>query len=169
MFPKFSLLVASVLITLAAAGPIDCGAPPPPASSLSQPGYPSQPSSLSQPGYPSQPSSPTQPGYPSEPSSTPQPSSTAQPSSSAPASSPSQSSSPSSPQCCSSVIDSTSAAASHLVGLLGIDLSGITGSIGLGCSPITVLGNNCGGTTVTCNAPTQQTALIAIGCIPITL
>ncbi|KAJ7176339.1 hydrophobin [Mycena crocata] len=77
---------------------------------------------------------------------------------------------PSSPQCCNSVVSSTSAAASGVLALLGLDLDGLDVPVGLSCSPITVIGNNCGGTTVTCDAPENEWGdLIAINCIPITL
>ncbi|KAJ7501916.1 POH2 hydrophobin [Mycena galericulata] len=76
---------------------------------------------------------------------------------------------PTSDQCCSSVQSSSSTAASTVAALLGLDLSGLNVPVGLSCSPITVIGNNCGGTTVTCDAPeTQWNGLIAINCIPIT-
>ncbi|KAJ7176341.1 POH2 hydrophobin [Mycena crocata] len=72
--------------------------------------------------------------------------------------------------CCNSVVSSTSAAASGVLGLLGLDLDGLDVPVGLSCSPITVIGNNCGGTTVTCDAPEKEWGgLIAINCIPITL
>ncbi|KAF7291196.1 Hydrophobin 2 [Mycena indigotica] len=77
---------------------------------------------------------------------------------------------PTSPQCCKSVQSSTSSAVSAIAALVGLDLTGINVPIGLGCSPITVIGNNCGGTKVTCDAPEAQWGgLIAINCIPITL
>ncbi|KAJ7469625.1 hypothetical protein FB451DRAFT_1400454 [Mycena latifolia] len=77
---------------------------------------------------------------------------------------------PTSNQCCSSVQSSSSSAVSAVAALLGLDLSGLTVPIGLGCSPITVIGNNCGGTSVTCDAPEKEWGtLIAINCIPITL
>ncbi|KAJ7092517.1 fungal hydrophobin [Mycena crocata] len=77
---------------------------------------------------------------------------------------------PSSPQCCSSVESPTSSAVSAVAAVLGLDLSGLDVPIGLSCSPITVIGNNCGGTTVTCDAPDKEWGgLIAINCIPITL
>ncbi|KAJ7469620.1 fungal hydrophobin [Mycena latifolia] len=77
---------------------------------------------------------------------------------------------PSSNQCCSSVQSSSSSAVSAVAALLGLDLSGLNVPIGLGCSPITVIGNNCGGTSVTCDAPEKEWGtLIAINCIPITL
>ncbi|KAJ7491728.1 hydrophobin 2 [Mycena galericulata] len=76
---------------------------------------------------------------------------------------------PTSNQCCSSVQSSSSTAASAVAAILGLDLSGLDVPVGLSCSPITVIGNNCGGTSVTCDAPeTQWSGLIAINCIPIT-
>ncbi|KAF8205168.1 hypothetical protein K438DRAFT_1818659 [Mycena galopus ATCC 62051] len=108
MFSKLSVVVASVLLTLAAA--IPNGTPPPPVTP------------------------------------------------------------PTSNQCCSSVVPASSSAASLVAAVLGLDLSGILVDVGLSCSPITVLGNNCGGTTVTCDSPEKEWGgLIAINCIPITL
>ncbi|KAF7290437.1 Hydrophobin 2 [Mycena chlorophos] len=78
--------------------------------------------------------------------------------------------SPTSNQCCSSIVPSTSGAASAVAALVGIDLTGLDVPIGLSCSPITVVGNNCGGTTVVCDAPEAEWHdLIAINCLPITL
>ncbi|KAJ7659075.1 fungal hydrophobin [Mycena polygramma] len=77
---------------------------------------------------------------------------------------------PTSPQCCTSVQSSSSNIVSTVAALLGLDLSGLDIPIGLGCSPITIIGNNCGGTTVTCDAPQEAWgSLIAINCLPITL
>ncbi|KAJ7610406.1 hydrophobin 2 [Roridomyces roridus] len=77
---------------------------------------------------------------------------------------------PTSDQCCTSVESSNSDAASAVLALLGIDLNGLVVPVGLSCSPITVIGNNCGGTTVTCDAPDAEwDNLIAINCIPVTL
>ncbi|KAF7334690.1 Hydrophobin 2 [Mycena venus] len=77
---------------------------------------------------------------------------------------------PTSDQCCSSVVDSSSTAAGAVLATLGIDLGDITVPVGLSCSPITVLGNNCGGVTTRCDAPEiEWGGLIAINCIPITL
>ncbi|KAF7290432.1 Hydrophobin 2 [Mycena chlorophos] len=77
---------------------------------------------------------------------------------------------PSSDQCCASVVPSTSTAASAVAALVGLDLTGLDVPVGLSCSPITVVGNNCGGTTVTCDAPEAEWHnLIAINCLPITL
>ncbi|KAJ7610417.1 fungal hydrophobin [Roridomyces roridus] len=76
---------------------------------------------------------------------------------------------PTSDQCCDSVVSSTSTAASGVLALVGLDLDGLDIPVGLSCSPITVIGNNCGGTQVTCDAPAAEWGnLIAINCIPIT-
>ncbi|KAJ7457516.1 hydrophobin 2 [Mycena galericulata] len=76
---------------------------------------------------------------------------------------------PTSDQCCNSVVSSSSTAASAVAALLGLDLTGLDVPVGLSCSPITVLGNNCGGTEVVCDSPNQDFGgLIAINCIPIT-
>ncbi|KAJ7622869.1 hypothetical protein B0H17DRAFT_1112338 [Mycena rosella] len=77
---------------------------------------------------------------------------------------------PTSNQCCSSVQSSSSSAVAAVAATLGLDLSGLDVPVGLGCSAITVIGNNCGGTSVTCDAPEEAWgSLIAIDCIPITL
>ncbi|KAJ6522636.1 fungal hydrophobin [Mycena vulgaris] len=76
-------------------------------------------------------------------------------------------------QCCTSVQSSNQASTvlgPVIGGLLDVILDGVTVPIGLGCSPITVIGNNCGSTTVNCDS-TQNVGgtLIAINCLPITL
>ncbi|KAF7331540.1 Hydrophobin 2 [Mycena kentingensis (nom. inval.)] len=79
-------------------------------------------------------------------------------------------STPDSPQCCESVVPSTSNAASLVAAVVGLDLTGLNVPVGLSCSPITVGGNNCGDATVICNAPDEGWGgLIAINCIPITV
>ncbi|KAJ7898595.1 hydrophobin 2 [Mycena olivaceomarginata] len=70
-------------------------------------------------------------------------------------------------QCCNSVQQSNSAQGASILALLGVVVDAVV-PIGLGCSPITVAGNNCGSTQVTCNSPQSQTGLIVIGCVPIT-
>ncbi|KAJ7053503.1 fungal hydrophobin [Mycena amicta] len=74
-------------------------------------------------------------------------------------------------QCCASVISSNDpAAAAAANSLVGVVLAGLNVPVGLSCSPITVIGNNCGGTTVTCESPVGQFGgVISINCIPITL
>ncbi|KAJ7642410.1 POH2 hydrophobin [Mycena polygramma] len=77
---------------------------------------------------------------------------------------------PSSDQCCDSVQSSNSGAVMAVATLLGLDLTGLDVPVGLSCSPLTVVGDNCGGTTVTCDAPDGSwDGLIAINCIPITV
>ncbi|KAJ7495517.1 hypothetical protein FB451DRAFT_1387541 [Mycena latifolia] len=51
---------------------------------------------------------------------------------------------------------SSSSAVSAVAALLGLNLSDLNVFIGLGCSPITIIGNNCGGTKVTCDAPEKE-------------
>ncbi|KAJ7907042.1 hydrophobin 2 [Mycena leptocephala] len=75
---------------------------------------------------------------------------------------------PTSPQCCSSVVSSTSSAATLVATPLGIDLTGLNVPVGLSCSPITAVGNNCGGTAVICDPPKEEWGgLIALDCFPI--
>ncbi|KAJ7916166.1 fungal hydrophobin [Mycena leptocephala] len=71
------------------------------------------------------------------------------------------------PQCCQSVQSSSDAGVASLLGLLGVIVNGVNVPIGLNCSPITVLGNNCGSQTVNCQSSAYG-GLINIGCIPIT-
>ncbi|KAI0330322.1 fungal hydrophobin [Cubamyces sp. BRFM 1775] len=92
---------------------------------------------------------------------------------SAPASTPTGSSCSTGPvQCCNSVESSNSAAASLLLGLLGIVLGDITGLIGLDCSPINVVGvgsGNACSSNVVCCTNNNVGGLISIGCLPISL
>ncbi|KAF7348864.1 Hydrophobin 2 [Mycena venus] len=78
---------------------------------------------------------------------------------------------PTVPMCCASVVSSTSSPVSAVATLLGIDITDLPNvPIGLNCSPITVIGNNCGGVLVNCDPPDAEWGgLIAINCIPITL
>ncbi|KAI0360652.1 fungal hydrophobin [Trametes cingulata] len=75
-------------------------------------------------------------------------------------------------QCCNSVTQSNSASADLLLGLLGIVLGDITGLIGLGCSPISVVGvgsgNACSANAVCCTN-NNVGGLLSVGCIPIEL
>ncbi|KAF7305695.1 Hydrophobin 2 [Mycena chlorophos] len=73
-------------------------------------------------------------------------------------------------QCCDSVVSPPARWVSLVAALVGLDLSGLNVPIGLSCSPITIIGNNCGGTVVNCDSPTvEDHNLIAINCLPITL
>ncbi|OJT07051.1 Fruiting body protein SC3 [Trametes pubescens] len=91
----------------------------------------------------------------------------------APASTPTSASqcSTGSVQCCNSVQSSSSPAASALLGLLGIVLEGIVADVGLGCSPISVIGvggSSCSSNVVCCQ-DNSHGGLISIGCLPVTL
>ncbi|PPQ70607.1 hypothetical protein CVT26_013206 [Gymnopilus dilepis] len=73
--------------------------------------------------------------------------------------------------CCNSAQESNSTSVSELAGLLGIVLPDIAGLIGLGCSPLSILGfggNSCSAQPVCCTSNTFS-GLIALGCNPINL
>ncbi|KAJ7364740.1 hypothetical protein DFH08DRAFT_950304 [Mycena albidolilacea] len=55
-----------------------------------------------------------------------------------------------------SVVPSSSTAASAVAAVLGLDFTGLAVDVGLSCSPITAIGNNCGDTTVVCDAPKDE-------------
>ncbi|KAJ7202541.1 hypothetical protein GGX14DRAFT_653584 [Mycena pura] len=77
---------------------------------------------------------------------------------------------PSSCQCCTSV-PSSSAAASAVAALVGSTSPASSSTSGSAARP-SVVGNNCGGTVVTCDAPAVDSewgGLIAINCVPVTL
>ncbi|KAJ7128585.1 hypothetical protein C8R44DRAFT_732913 [Mycena epipterygia] len=72
--------------------------------------------------------------------------------------------------CCNSVQSFSSLGLTDQLLFVVFDLLDLTLPVGLGCSPITVVGNNCGGTTVNCGSSQESNGdLIAINCIPITL
>ncbi|KAH7883462.1 hydrophobin 2 [Phlebopus sp. FC_14] len=75
-------------------------------------------------------------------------------------------------QCCTSTFSASDPTSSALLGLLGIVLGPIDGLLGLGCTPITVIGTGSGATCtqqpVCCTGNTYN-GLINIGCSPINL
>ncbi|KAJ7591624.1 hypothetical protein C8J56DRAFT_936010 [Mycena floridula] len=73
--------------------------------------------------------------------------------------------------CCKSVQSASSpAAVAILETLAGINLSSITGLVGIGCSPITVVGAGNGAcSTTTVNCQDNSHSEISLGCIPVTL
>jgi hypothetical protein len=75
-------------------------------------------------------------------------------------------------QCCNSVVNSNNPAATSLLGLLGIVVQGVDVSVGLNCSPISVIGvgqgANCAQQPVCCQN-NNFNGLINIGCTPITI
>jgi len=75
-------------------------------------------------------------------------------------------------QCCNSTTDAQSANKA-LGGLLGITdiLAGVTGQVGLGCSPLSVVGSGagqCNQKPVCCTGNTYK-GLVNLGCSPINL
>ncbi|KAI0764930.1 fungal hydrophobin-domain-containing protein [Fomes fomentarius] len=90
----------------------------------------------------------------------------------APASTPTSGSCSTGPvQCCTSTESASSPSGTALLGLLGIVVQGVDVLLGLGCSPISVIG--VGGSTCSSNVVCCQNnavgGLISIGCVPITL
>ncbi|KAF8994997.1 fungal hydrophobin-domain-containing protein, partial [Cyathus striatus] len=76
-------------------------------------------------------------------------------------------------QCCNSVQSATSLSdpVSLLLGLLGVVVSGLTGQVGVTCSPISVVGvggNSCTAQPVCCT-DNSFNGLIALGCSPINI
>ncbi|KAK7681844.1 hypothetical protein QCA50_015191 [Cerrena zonata] len=74
-------------------------------------------------------------------------------------------------QCCTSTSTATDANAATLLGLLGIIISGLDVIVGMGCSPISVIGvggGACSAKAVCCEDNSHGN-LISIGCIPVTL
>ncbi|KIJ25017.1 hypothetical protein M422DRAFT_274088 [Sphaerobolus stellatus SS14] len=73
--------------------------------------------------------------------------------------------------CCDSFVTASSASAAKILGLLGIVLQDLNITVGLTCSPITVIGaggDSCAGSAVCC-ADDSHGGLIAIGCFPVDL
>ncbi|KAI0826591.1 fungal hydrophobin [Trametes gibbosa] len=74
-------------------------------------------------------------------------------------------------QCCNSLEKSTSAAGSAILSLLGVVVQDVTAAIGLGCSPISVVGlgqSSCSASPVCCQN-NNVGGLISIGCVPVEL
>ncbi|KAF8155516.1 hydrophobin-251 [Crassisporium funariophilum] len=73
--------------------------------------------------------------------------------------------------CCNSVQDASSSAVTSLLGLLGVILDGLTGQVGVNCSPITVIGaggNSCSAQPACCTGNTFN-GVVTAGCSPINL
>jgi len=75
-------------------------------------------------------------------------------------------------QCCNSATSATDPTAAGLLGLLGVVVQGVDVLVGLGCTPITVIGvaggANCAQQPVCCQN-NNFNGLINIGCTPISL
>ncbi|KAF9569275.1 fungal hydrophobin [Agrocybe pediades] len=73
--------------------------------------------------------------------------------------------------CCNSLQDATTSTVAALLGLLGIDASGVTAQVGVTCSPITVIGagsDSCTAQPVCCTDNSFH-GIVALGCSPISL
>ncbi|PFH48064.1 hypothetical protein AMATHDRAFT_49815 [Amanita thiersii Skay4041] len=74
-------------------------------------------------------------------------------------------------QCCNSVQQVNNQNQGLLAALVGLDVSQVTGMVGLGCTPISVIGlsgNSCSGQTVCCSH-NNFNAVVGVGCSPINL
>ncbi|KAJ4468439.1 fungal hydrophobin-domain-containing protein [Lentinula edodes] len=84
---------------------------------------------------------------------------------------PASSCSTSSLQCCDSTETAGSSAGTLLLGLLGIVVEDLNVLLGIGCSPITVIGagsSSCSAQAVCCE-DNAVGGLISIGCVPVVL
>ncbi|KAA1470825.1 hydrophobin 2 [Dentipellis sp. KUC8613] len=75
-------------------------------------------------------------------------------------------------QCCNSVQKASSPAAAGLLGLLGIVIQDVTALVGLGCTPISVVGVGSGATCQAqpvCCENNNFNGLINIGCSPVNI
>ncbi|KAJ7276896.1 hypothetical protein C8J57DRAFT_1504732 [Mycena rebaudengoi] len=74
---------------------------------------------------------------------------------------------PTSPQCCASVAPFNDPRVADLIGIGSNCLDGE--HIGLSCTPIIVIAQNCAGVSVICDPPEPEWGgLIAINCLPLT-
>ncbi|KIJ48514.1 hypothetical protein M422DRAFT_247861 [Sphaerobolus stellatus SS14] len=75
-------------------------------------------------------------------------------------------------QCCNSVSSASNPSTAALLGLLGIVVQSVTAIVGLGCTPITVIGAgqgaNCAQQPVCCTN-NNFNGLVNVGCTPISL
>ncbi|PPQ89202.1 hypothetical protein CVT25_001271 [Psilocybe cyanescens] len=74
-------------------------------------------------------------------------------------------------QCCNSLLQSNTPSTNLILTLLGIAVGPVTGVLGLGCSPIGVLGiggNSCTAQSVCCTG-NQFNGLVNVGCSPINI
>ncbi|KAH7886732.1 fungal hydrophobin-domain-containing protein [Phlebopus sp. FC_14] len=74
--------------------------------------------------------------------------------------------------CCNSVQSADSSTVTSLLSALGIVLGDITGEVGIGCTPITVVGTGSGATCTqqpVCCTNNYYNGLVNVGCSPITL
>ncbi|OJT07160.1 Fruiting body protein SC3 [Trametes pubescens] len=74
-------------------------------------------------------------------------------------------------QCCASTPSAGSAEGAAILGLLGLVVQGVDVLLGLGCSPISVIGVGGGecDSNVVCCEDNAVGGLISIGCLPVSL
>ncbi|KAI9573146.1 hydrophobin [Boletus coccyginus] len=75
-------------------------------------------------------------------------------------------------QCCATTQSSTSTTLNYFSGLLGIALPDVTGLLGFGCSPLTILGTGTGASCTqqpVCCTNNNFNGLINLGCSPINI
>ncbi|KAF9442646.1 fungal hydrophobin [Macrolepiota fuliginosa MF-IS2] len=73
--------------------------------------------------------------------------------------------------CCNQMFDHTSESDATFLKFIGVAVSGVTGLVGVGCSPITAIGagsNSCNAQPVCCTG-NNFNGLVAIGCSPLNL
>ncbi|KAI0353887.1 hydrophobin [Trametes cingulata] len=74
--------------------------------------------------------------------------------------------------CCQDIRPAGDAGVTALLGLLGVAIDDVTASVGLNCSPISVVGvasgNACSSTPVCCQN-NNVGGLVSIGCVPVIL
>jgi len=74
-------------------------------------------------------------------------------------------------QCCNQVQNADTPFVAGLLELLGITASGVTGQVGITCSPISIIGigsNSCTQQPVCCNN-NNFNGVVALGCTPINI
>ncbi|KAF4562644.1 hypothetical protein EYR40_009872 [Pleurotus pulmonarius] len=73
-------------------------------------------------------------------------------------------------QCCNSMKSKDSSEGKLVASLLHLDIGGVTGELGLQCSPVASLlgGSKCSGQTVCCDN-TKFNGLVNVGCTPINI
>ncbi|KZT30289.1 hydrophobin [Neolentinus lepideus HHB14362 ss-1] len=75
-------------------------------------------------------------------------------------------------QCCNSVKSASDPTTAGLLGLLGIVVQDVTASVGLQCTPISVIGAGSGASCSAqpvCCENNSYGSLISIGCVPVSL
>ncbi|KAF7360693.1 Hydrophobin 2 [Mycena venus] len=76
---------------------------------------------------------------------------------------------PTSPQCCANIVSASSEIARIIAAIVHVDLTWVFVDVGLSCSQIGVVGDDCRAITAMCDEPPAEWGdLMAINCIPLT-